>query len=190
MAEKEKTKPTGIAMTPEEEQAKFDKVLEIMIDAGKPLRVALRIAHYGAAKFYEFLEAKDLEKFRGTQNHFKGELIHFTDEYIAFTRELRQKQYARAREILVENFLYETIEIADDGSNDTYIKTLPDGTEIEETNYDVLGRSKMRIEARQWHITKVMPRKYGNKVEQTVVGDAEKPLTILSLGAGINPEAE
>ncbi len=79
--------------------------------------------------------------------------------------------YAKSKAHQVELFIEETIQIADDGSNDTYT----DRNGHQQTNYDVLGRSKLRIETRQWMAGKLKHRKYGTKLE--VSGDPERPLS-------------
>lgn len=188
---KDKFKPTGVALTPEEEQKKFDAVLWCMIEIGLPLRRALREVHYGAGKFYDFLEGKDLTKFTGTEIQFKGALTLITEEFIQKETSLRQKQYARANHILVDNIVDETIEIADDGSNDTFEVNIGSETNpimVTKTDFDVIQRSKMRIETRQWYATKVHAKKYGNKQEQKITGDANNPVqVVVSLGSGVKP---
>jgi hypothetical protein len=74
-------------------------------------------------------------------------------------------QYARAREAQADKLAEDILAIADDGSNDTY-KT-EDG---EATNYDVIARSRLRVDARKWLAGKMAPKKYGEKV---AVGGAE-----------------
>jgi len=70
--------------------------------------------------------------------------------------EFRQ-QYARAREEQAEHYAHEIIEIADDGSNDTY----EDDDGHVKTNYDVIQRSRLRVDARKWIAAKLLPKKYG-----------------------------
>lgn len=36
--------------------------------------------------------------------------------------------------------------------------------------------AKNRADARKWYLSKIAPKKYGEKVEQTMVGDADKPI--------------
>lgn len=69
-------------------------------------------------------------------------------------------QYARAREAQADVFFEEIIDIADDGSNDTYQK---DGAEL--TNHDVIARSRLRVDARKWAASKLAPKKYGEKLD-------------------------
>jgi hypothetical protein len=78
-------------------------------------------------------------------------------------------QYARAREAQADAMLEEIIEIADDGSNDTYL----DDEGNSRTETDVIARSKLRVDARKWAMSKMAPRKYGDKLEldQTIKGE-------------------
>ncbi len=75
-------------------------------------------------------------------------------------------QYALAREEQAEFYADEIIKIADDGSNDTY--TDDDGNVC--TNHDVIARSRLRVDARKWHASKLAPKKYGDKL---AVGGAD-----------------
>ena len=88
------------------------------------------------------------------------------------------EQYARAREQLLEYWADEIIDIADDASNDYMERTSRDGgTEIA-YNAEHVQRSKLRIDARKWLLSKLVPKKYGDRIETTVKGDAEQPLVI------------
>lgn len=80
--------------------------------------------------------------------------------------------YARAAESRAHALAEEALEIADDGRNDTY----DDGEGNTRTDQDVIARSRLRVDTRKWFAARLNPRKYGDKVEQTVVGDPEKPL--------------
>lgn len=70
-------------------------------------------------------------------------------------------QYAQARERLMERWAEEIIEICDDGSND-YMERR-DGTTV--VNQDHVQRSRLRVDTRKWLMSKLAPRKYGDKVE-------------------------
>jgi hypothetical protein len=67
-------------------------------------------------------------------------------------------QYARAKCEQIEAFIDEMLEIADDGSNDTYVND--DGKSV--TDHDVLGRSRLRIDLRKWYASKLAPKLYGD----------------------------
>jgi hypothetical protein len=75
-----------------------------------------------------------------------------------------QGEYARAKELRAEAYLEELSEIADDGRNDWM--TIKRGNEyVEVPNREVLERSKLRVQTRQWIMSKMLPRKYGDKLD-------------------------
>lgn len=75
-------------------------------------------------------------------------------------------QYTQAREIGYMAMADETLEIADDGKNDTY-KT-DEGQEA--TNHDVIARSRLRVDTRKWLLSKALPKVFGDKIVQEHVG--------------------
>jgi hypothetical protein len=86
-------------------------------------------------------------------------------------------QYVRAREIQLEEMEDELLEIADDARNDWVEKRNATGEVNSWTvNGEHIQRSRARLETRKWLMSKRAPRKYGDKVEQTVVGDPGKPM--------------
>lgn len=84
-----------------------------------------------------------------------------------------RNMYARAREDQADTLADEIIAIADDGENDTYIDAK---TGFECTNYDVIARSKLRVDARKWVAAKLKPKKYGDKVQQEITGKDGGPI--------------
>jgi hypothetical protein len=70
-------------------------------------------------------------------------------------------QYARAREAQADAMLEDILEIADDGMNDSY--TDEEGNV--RTNQDVIARSRLRVDARKWAMSKMAPKKYGDKLD-------------------------
>ena len=94
-------------------------------------------------------------------------------EWIAEDKDV-ERRYSVAQMSKVESFLDQTISIADDGSQDTY--TDKEGNE--RTDPEVLGRSKLRVEARLRYAEMIAPAKYGKHstlaVDLTVkLGDDE-----------------
>ncbi len=83
-----------------------------------------------------------------------------------------RNQYTLAREFWAEATFEETIEIADDGRNDTY--TDDKGNEI--VNHDVIARSRLRVDTRKWAMARMNWRRFGDKVEATLKGDKDSPL--------------
>jgi hypothetical protein len=73
-------------------------------------------------------------------------------------------QYARALVVRAETMGEEILEIADNGTNDTY----EDGDGNKRTDYDVIARSRLRVDSRKWLASKLYPKKYGDKVTQDV----------------------
>lgn len=78
--------------------------------------------------------------------------------------------YARAQEIRAEREFEEIKTIADDQEGDVYI----DSNGLERTNHNVINRSRLRVDARKWRISKMQPKKYGNKLDVTSDG---KPIS-------------
>lgn len=81
-------------------------------------------------------------------------------------------QYAEAREIGLDSMFDEALEIADDRSQDTIVDD--EGRERLDTEW--MQRSRLRIDTRKWYLARAMPKKYGEKVEQTLVGDPDRPV--------------
>jgi len=73
--------------------------------------------------------------------------------------------YARARKLRENVIFEEIIEIADNTADDW---TLTDRGWT--PNKEVVQRSKVRIEARQWVLARMNSKRFGNKVETTLQG--------------------
>lgn len=85
-------------------------------------------------------------------------------------------QYARAREEQAESLADEIVNIADDSTNDYIKKVGSDGSTSDQLNSENIQRSRLRVEARKWVASKLKPKKYGDKVEQTLVGPGGGPI--------------
>lgn len=72
------------------------------------------------------------------------------------------KQYAYAREAQAEALADEIISISDDRSNDTI-----DGEYGEVPNAAAIQRDRLRVDSRKWYASKLLPRKYGDKLDVT-----------------------
>ncbi len=79
-------------------------------------------------------------------------------------------KYARARAIQAENMFDEILDIADDGTNDYMTITKGDMTYNVE-DHEVTNRSRLRVDSRKWYLSKVLPKKYGDKLDLTSGGD-------------------
>lgn len=72
-------------------------------------------------------------------------------------------QYARAKEAQAEQFAEELMEIADDISNDVT-------GELEFPNGVAVQRAKLRVDTRKWIASKLLPKKYGDKLDMNHTG--------------------
>lgn len=69
-------------------------------------------------------------------------------------------QYTYARDAQADEMFDDILQIADDGQNDTY----KDEDGRERTDQDVIARSRLRVDARKWMLSKMAPKKYGDKL--------------------------
>ena len=74
--------------------------------------------------------------------------------------------YTRARDAGLDVLADEVLEIADDGTNDWMEKYLKNGGTIVVENGEAMARSRLRFDARRWYLSKLAPKRYGDK--QTV----------------------
>ena len=89
--------------------------------------------------------------------------------WLASDEEL-MRQYQRAKELCVDAYAEEIIEISDERSADTYVDEK--GREI--VNRDVIARAQLRIDARKWYASRLAPKKYGDKLPPSDEGDMKK----------------
>lgn len=80
-------------------------------------------------------------------------------------------KYARARASQAENMFDYLLDIADDDSRDTILVKM--GTkEVPMENKEWVNRSKLRVDTRKWYLSKVLPKKFGEKLDLTSDGKA------------------
>jgi hypothetical protein len=89
-------------------------------------------------------------------------------------------QYARAREAQAEFWLDEILEIADDGSNDWVERQRKDGSTYEAIDQEHINRSRLRVDSRKWIMSKLLPKKYGDKVDLQHTGADGGPIHIVT----------
>ena len=73
------------------------------------------------------------------------------------------KKYARAAEIRSEMIFEEMLDIADKQDKDVYI----DAEGKERTDHNVIHRNKLQIDTRKWYLSKMMPKRYGDRLDLT-----------------------
>lgn len=97
--------------------------------------------------------------------------------------ELKSKRYELATDLRTDVLFDEIIEIAYNTEEGTTTKETERGIEI--TTGDMLGHRRLKIDALKWSLSKLNPKKYGDKIQTEHSGEIKS--TIISLGNGINP---
>ncbi len=98
--------------------------------------------------------------------------------------EEKVNRYARAKEIYAHK-MFEDIILISDGTGDD---VLIDEEGKENINYSIIQRDKLRSDNRKWVLSKLNPKKYGDKIDVTSKDNELKPTTIINLGNGIKPD--
>jgi hypothetical protein len=75
------------------------------------------------------------------------------------------QQYAKAREALLDHWAEEITEIADDGSNDWIKREAEEGRVEIKVDAEHINRSRLRVDTRKWLLSKLAPKKYGDKTQ-------------------------
>ena len=84
-------------------------------------------------------------------------------------------RYATARQLGLDAMADQLLEIADDGSGDiTY-----DAQGNRLVNGEHINRSRLRVNTRKWYLSKLAPKRYGEKVDLNVGGQAENPVAAI-----------
>jgi len=99
---------------------------------------------------------------------------------LKWAREIKEfaVQYVRAREDLLEHWAEEILEISDDGSRDYIGGQVAEG--VTAVDHDHISRSRLRVDSRKWLLSKLAPKKYGDRVTNTHVGDDDGPIKVES----------
>lgn len=96
------------------------------------------------------------------------------------------ERYARAYELKVEHWADEIVEIADNGSGDTW--TDEDG--FVHVNHDHIKRSSLRVDTRKWLMAKLKPRRYGERQQLEHSGPEGGPLEVTVTRRIVRPDAD
>jgi hypothetical protein len=93
-------------------------------------------------------------------------------------REGFSAKYARAREIGYHHMADEIQEISDNGSNDWMERH--DGDNVAwVANGEHIQRSRLRVDSRKWHLSKALPKIYGDKQTTEHTGPDGGPIRVL-----------
>lgn len=88
------------------------------------------------------------------------------------------QQYARAMESRANVMAEEILEIADNATNDWMQRNHGEDDPGWALNGDHVQRSKLRIDSRKWLMSKMAPKKYGDKVTQELTGPEGKAIQV------------
>src|SRR5579884_3690365 len=75
------------------------------------------------------------------------------------------ERYRRARDIGLDLMAEETLEIADDSTNDWVERQREDGSEFMMADREHIARARLRVDTRKWFLSKMAPKKYGERVQ-------------------------
>lgn len=114
-------------------------------------------------------QGKSLRKAAEAEGMSHATVLLWVKENQAFS-----DQYARAREIGYQLLADELVDIADDGSNDSYV----DDDGKVRTDAEVVARSRLRLDTRKWLLSKMLPKVYGDRVHQMLSAPDGGPVQI------------
>jgi hypothetical protein len=92
-------------------------------------------------------------------------------------------QYARAKEAQADHIFDQIIEIADDDSQDELFIGGDDASGASAKrvlNSEFLQRSKLKVDARKWVVSKLLPKKYGDRITQEHTGEGGGPVQTIT----------
>jgi len=89
-----------------------------------------------------------------------------------------RSRLACAREDAAERLADELKAIADEGHNDYMERTRPNGQKVEVLNDEHVRRSDLRIRTRQWLLSKMMPDRWGDRVQTQLTGAGGGPVQV------------
>jgi hypothetical protein len=74
------------------------------------------------------------------------------------------------------------IDIADTTKEGVIIKDGPDGREV--TTADMIQHRRLQVDARKWVVSKLLPKKFGDKIDVTSGDEKLNSTTVITLGNG------
>ncbi len=94
-------------------------------------------------------------------------------------------KYTRAKEMQAEVMAEEILEISDDSTGDVVFTERGPAQ-----NTEFINRSRLRVDARKWLASKILPKKYGDKVDVTSGGEKLSTLPpVVQVFSGAPPMA-
>jgi hypothetical protein len=87
-------------------------------------------------------------------------------------------RYARAREIGFTLIAEEILEICDDSKGDWVEGPRKDGETVRTVDHEAIARARLRVDTRKWMLSKMLPKIYGDKVVNELVGKDGGPVEV------------
>lgn len=91
-----------------------------------------------------------------------------------------REQYDAATDVRAETIFEEALEIADTVLMGEKVKTIGEGEnqKVETQTGDMVERAKLKVDTRKWFLSKLKPKRYGDKIQQEVTGANGGPVNI------------
>lgn len=118
------------------------------------------------------VQGESLVKILNSSERFPvySKFMAFVDQHPEF-----RDKYAQAKEEQADFLAEEILDIADESACD-YKMIERDGRQVEVVDHEHIQRSRLRVDTRKWIASKLKPKKYGERVNNILTGDPEKPL--------------
>jgi hypothetical protein len=106
---------------------------------------------------------QEIETGRALRNILKEENTPSSRTFFKWLDEddSKVKRYARATELRSDCMFEDILNIADENHND--VSTNAEG--IIRVDSDIIARARLRVDARKWYLSKLNPKKYGDKID-------------------------
>lgn len=110
--------------------------------------------------------------------------------WVVDDREGFAAQYARARDVGLDAMADEILEVSDDGTNDWMERLDNDGKSVGwQLNGEHVQRSRLRVDSRKWLLSKVAPKRYGDRLQHTGP-DGEGPVVVKLIKYADDPDSQ
>lgn len=80
-------------------------------------------------------------------------------------------QYEKAKQESTDAMAEDILDIADNGTNDYIEREKEDGSSTVVLNSENIQRSRLRVDTRKWLMSKMKPKKYGEKLDVSSLGE-------------------
>ncbi|MDQ1855746.1 hypothetical protein [Chryseobacterium sp. WLY505] len=138
-----------MAYTEERKEKIFNKIINLIVDEGKPVRQILKEKWApSTSTFFDWLEEDEKKAKRYARAcEIRADILFEEMHEIAFTPEIG-----------------ETVEMNQKGGKNGK-------KEMRKIQGDMLGHRRLKVDTLKWQISKLNPKKYGDKLDVTSGGD-------------------